>query len=97
MESETPHYTLSQDYERMRELLDEGPLLGFVDADGMRDPVRIQCDLTHDDGYEYRVGVRGYGYFNAWESYGGWDEFVNRCRMYHLSYIVPNSEVINAD
>lgn len=95
MATESPHYTLSQDYERMRELLDDGPLLGFVDNTGNRDPVRIKCDLTNEDGYEYSVGVRGYGYFSDWEGYGGWDGFVALCRKYHLSYIVPNAEARN--
>ena len=47
MASETPHYTISQDYERMLVLLEAGPLLGFVDyEEGIRDPVRIRRFLV---------------------------------------------------
>ena len=97
---ESPHYALSQDYECMRELLDDGPLLGFIDFDGgtLRDPVRIRKLLgSSNNSAVFSVGVRGYGYLEVWEHMGGWYEFVNQCRKHHLSYIVPNAEVSNAD
>ena len=97
MASETPHYTLSQDYERMLVLLETGPLLGFVNydpGDNLRDPVQIKR-APYPSGHEYRVGVRGLGYLGAW----GKDpegQFVAQCRKHNLSYIVPNVEGTNA-
>ena len=43
--SDTTHYALSQDYEQMFVLLENGPLLGFVDYEQgstLRDPVQIK-------------------------------------------------------
>ena len=97
MASETPHYMLSQDYERMLVLLETGPLLGFVNydpGDNLRDPVQIKR-LPYPGGHEYRVGVRGLGYFSPWGKDPD-EKFVAHCRKYNLSYIVPNAEGTNA-
>lgn len=97
MVSETPHYALSQDYEHMLALLEEGPLVGFVDyehGNTRRDPVRIKL-IPDGNEYEYCVGVRDIGYFSSWGK-DPKDEFVEQCRKYHLSYIVPNAESTNA-
>lgn len=98
--SDSKHYMLSQDYERMLVLLEEGPLLGFVDFDHgstLRDPVQIKR-VTDGKYFEYRAGVRGIGYINAWGK-DAKEKFVDQCRKYSLSYIVPNAEasMVHAD
>lgn len=94
MASETPHYALSQDYEHMLVLLEAGPLLGFVNydpGDNLRDPVQIKR-VPYRNGYEYRVGVRGLGYFSTFGREKE-EELFALCRKYNLVYIVPNAEV----
>lgn len=89
--SDTTHYALSQDYEQMFVLLENGPLLGFVDYDStLRDPVQIKR-VPDGKGYEYRAGVRGIGYINAWGK-NAQGKFVEQCRKYNLSFIVPNAD-----
>ena len=59
MASETPHYMLSQDYERMLVLLETGPLLGFVNydpGDNLRDPVQIKR-LPYPGGQKRAAGL----------------------------------------
>lgn len=90
--SGTPHYALSQDYELMFVLLESGPLLGFVDYEQgstLRDPVQIKR-VADGKYFEYRAGVRGFGYINAF-SKDAKDKFVEQCRKYNLSFIVPNA------
>lgn len=90
--SDTPHYALSQDYELMFVLLENGPLLGFVDYEQgstLRDPVQIKR-VADGKYFEYRAGVRGFGYINAF-SKDAKDKFVEQCRKYNLSFIVPNA------
>ena len=97
MASETPHYELSQDYERMLVLLETGPLLGFVDyGEGIRDTVCIRRFLVGGCRYDYSAGVRGIGYIDTWGNEAK-EEFVEQCRKHHLSYIVPNAEDADAD
>lgn len=91
--SNTPHYALSQDYELMFSLLENGPLLGFVDYEHgstLRDPVQIKR-VADGKYFEYRAGVRGFGYINAF-SKDAKDKFVEQCRKYNLSFIVPNAD-----
>lgn len=91
--SDTTHYALSQDYEQMFVLLENGPLLGFVDYEHgstLRDPVQIKR-VADGKYFEYRAGVRGFGYINAF-SKDAKDKFVEQCRKYNLSFIVPNAD-----
>lgn len=91
--SDTPHYALSQDYELMFVLLENGPLLGFVDYEHgstLRDPVQIKR-VADGKYFEYRAGVRGLGYLNAWGK-NAKDMFIEKCRKYNLSFIVPNAD-----
>lgn len=91
--SDTTHYTLSQDYELMFVLLDNGPLLGFVDYEHgstLRDPMQIKR-VADGKYFEFRAGVRGFGYINAWGK-DAKDQFVKQCCKYNLSFIVPNAE-----
>ena len=91
--SDTTHYALSQDYELMFALLENGPLLGFVDYEHgstLRDPVQIKR-VADGKYFEYRAGVRGFGYINAF-SKDAKEKFVEQCRKYNLSFIVPNPD-----
>lgn len=91
--SDTTHYAFSQDYEQMFVLLENGPLLGFVDYEHgstLRDPVQIKR-VADGKYFEYRAGVRGFGYISAF-SKDAKDKFVEQCRKYNLSFIVPNAD-----
>ncbi len=87
------HYTLSQDYELMRELLEHGPLFGIVDYDMCRDghilldPVLVRRRETDD----YSASVRGMTYFEAWPKAGGWEKFTEYCVKYNLKFVLPNT------
>ena len=78
----------------MRQLLEEGPLLGFVDYDIFRDgePSRDAVKIQRRKDYSYCAGVRGLSYCDAWQLSGGWDHFLSQCQKCNLSYIVPNAE-----
>lgn len=93
------HYMLSRNYELMRELLEQGPLLGWCDnihdfaPDIARDPVKI-WKRGEDD---YAVQCRGVTYFEVWSSMPvgpgrkGFRGFTALCEKNNLEFILPNA------
>jgi hypothetical protein len=75
-------YPMSSDWQLLKSILEKTPVFGLVDYRGMRDAVVVR---KWTNG-EYRVSVRGLGYFEE-----EWDQFVEEAEKYNLKFVLPES------
>lgn len=78
-------YSLSQDYDRLLDFLDDGVLIAaFVDGDIVKAIKMNYVDETWDSSW-YSIGVRGLTYFTG----DSRNKIIDYCQQKKLKWIVP--------